>query len=162
MSRCTFAISALLVGLLLSVVPAVAREWPLYTAPDGRFSVRFPVTPEEADDNGGRQISSSPTEHETYIVEYTPLDGPKEYMSDKLFDAAKKSFTDGGGTILEVDIHKVVGHPAQDVEIRAKEGYIAWDRLVAVNDRVYQLLFITDRADGARPTRFWASFKLNP
>ena len=120
----------------------------------------FRCPPDTANDNRGSQISANPSEHESYIVEYTPLGGDKESMSDTLFAAAKKSFTDGGATILEVDTHKVLGHPAQDVEVRSKEGFIAWDRLVTVNDRVYQLLFISDRGDGSRPTRFWNSFKL--
>lgn len=154
--------AAALLLALAGNVPATAASWHLYAAPDGRFSVLFPVPPDVTPDSGNaQQITSSPNDHETYIVEYTPFDGSREYMSDKLFAAAKGSFTNGGGTILEVDAHNVLGHPAQDVEIRTKEGYIAWDRLMAVGDRVYQLLYISDHEDGTRPQYFWNSFRLN-
>lgn len=157
MRALTLAI-ALLAGLAFAPA-ASADEWPLYQPADGAFSVRMPTVPEISDK--GRTADSSPSKHETYIVEYTQLDGPKENMSAKMFAAADQSFTDGGATIVSMRNFTLYGHPAQDVKLKTKEGFTAWERLIAVRDRVYQLLYISDGKNVSRPHRFWNSFSLS-
>ena len=143
--------------------PARAADWVLYTAPDHSFSVSLPVTPEvQLDSTGSLQITSSPSENETYIVESTDLKASREGVADQLFSATLYTTAQNmKATVQSQQRHQALGHPAEDIKMLSKEGYHVWARWLIVDDHFIQLMHVAV-TDDDQPHRFWDSFILRP
>ena len=154
-------------------------EWKEFSSRQGRFTILFPVAPEEEDhayDTPSGRLDSreyrSSEDAADYAVDYRDyqidLEADAEtlnYVMDRLRDAGTSYFN---GRVLSESEVSLGGHPGRALKVGIAEGII-WVRMYAVGRRLYQVAVTTrgeqsapgaGRADEARAMKFLDSFRL--
>ena len=150
--------AALLLALAGSL-PALAQDWSRYSAPDGSFSAEFPIQPTITNKSDEIEMEASPTEHESFFARFAVMQVSMESDPEKYFSAAIKALDSDGNKLTIHPTDKVQGHPSKDIKVVLPNGVIVWDRVIIVDDRLYQLIYATDSAE-SEPWDFWSTFEL--
>lgn len=94
------------------------QDWPLFSPPDGRFSIRMPSQPQSGRDGRTRTYTVSLGEDDLYEVDIRRLPDlsrvvTAEQLLDELRDSAIKPFLkDGSGHLLSSETGKTAGKPS--------------------------------------------------
>jgi hypothetical protein len=178
-SQITFRQVALIVfAVLVSMAVAnydklLPRRWETYTAPDGSFSVELPGKPAvettQAPVEGGGTtaltlVSVKPTSATAYMCSYAE----DENIGTKPPDEALESARDGSlskteGTLISQKRMTVQGHPALDMQARARGNSLVDSRMIVAGKRLYMIMAVSSgQQDREEKTiqRMFESFKI--
>jgi hypothetical protein len=172
-------IANIIVAVLIMTIVAhyedfLPYRWQTFSAPDGSFSVAFPGKPEVNDqevqlDAGGiavvHVVTATPAKTTSYAFTY--YEDPRftsERVEEELNGARDGSISKVQGTISGEQHLDVDGHPARDIEARARGNSLLNVRLIAVGRRLYMLMVVDasrQRADSKNVQKFFDSLKLS-
>ncbi|MBW4612019.1 MAG: hypothetical protein KME21_01805 [Desmonostoc vinosum HA7617-LM4] len=136
----------------------VQPKWKLYTAPDGRFTVLMPGTPNRntqyqktymGEINLEMFVAQPPKQEVAYIVTYN--DFPYSYgqmanpqlILNNARDLALK--TTKSNLMSQRNIRSSNGHPGKEIEYINTGGKITKNRMYVAEGRLYQVMAITTR-----------------
>jgi len=172
----------LLFALALLVTAAgssalAADDWKDFSSPEGRFSVDFPGTPQQAKQPMQTKVGTlvariamlSSSNNLFYGVLY--LDYPKatleKYSADDLLEGSRESAVKRvkGGRLVGEEKISLAGNPGRQFIVEAPGDVRMTVRVYLVNNRLYWLIASVKSSDKgsekeADPTHFFDSFKL--
>jgi hypothetical protein len=168
-------ITGILVAVIISALIARYDEilpyrWQRFNASDGSFSALFPANPEvasrEVESATGavivmHEVTATPSKSTTYFCGY--FDDPR--LAGDTVEEALNSARDGGianveGHLVSEQRLEVSGHPARDIEARARGNSILDMRLVVEGQRVFILMVVGQNADSKNVHKFFESLQL--
>ena len=163
----------LAVALLASSSAFAADDWKDYSSPEGRFSVEFPGTPQQAKQPMQTKVGTlvarltmlSSSNSLFYGVLY--LDYPKatleKFSADDLLEGSRESAIKRvkGGRLAGEEKISLAGNPGRQFTVDAPGDVRMTVRVYLVMNRLYWLIASVKSGDkDADPKRFFDSFKL--
>ncbi|MBD2436192.1 hypothetical protein [Nostoc sp. FACHB-110] len=141
-----------------TVVEPVQPKWQLFRAPDGRFTVLMPGTPNQQTQTQKTQIgeidleifvAEPPKQQVAYVVVYNDfpysygkLTNPQTILDQAQYMALK---TTKSSLIRQRNIRSSNGHPGKEIEYINSGGKITKSRMYVAEGRLYQVMAITTR-----------------
>ncbi len=171
-------IAGIIFAVLLSQIFVYREElfpyrWQIFNSPDGKFSINLPGKPIVEEDQqisvaGGdvattHGVSTQANDHVVYNCTYVEYPSLITKSPDEVLTNAR----DGGlknvqGTLISEKRTTVDGHPARDIQARARENSAYDTRLILVGKRMYMLMVVDTgkpSRDGKNIQKFFDSFK---
>lgn len=161
----TFSWLTPLLAALLLVGCAETPNGSAYAPAGGGFTVLMPGSVQEKTDESGTHmyIGQVSGKDQAYIISYTDLDPSKvnKANADKVLDNVRNGITQKNKLLSETRV-SVDGHPARDLKVQTKDGYVMHDRVIIANSRMYQVLVVTSKNEANAPDvkKFINSFHL--
>jgi len=165
-------VAVLIMTVIANYDDFLPYRWQTFSAADGSFSAQFPGKPEVEDQQvqlpgGGtatvHQVIAAPTKKASYGCTYFEDPRLASNSAEEVLDAARDgSISKIQGSLIHEQRLDVDGHPARDVEVRARGNSLVEMRLVTVGQRTFMLMVVESArrsADSKNVRKFFDSLK---
>jgi hypothetical protein len=149
------------------------HQWQTYTGPDGIFSIELPEKPTVETNkipmvDGTTKtiniVSAEPTKHTAYSLTYFEDESLGKRAPDEVLESAVAgSLAKVQGTALSKKAIEVQGHPALEMQARARGNSLLDSRTILVGNRIYMVMAVAMVEQDREPKtveRILNSFKI--